>query len=157
MQIVLSTIFLASIIELMHKSDFKEWSRYTVIHCNDLFTEISVPFSDISDCLLHTNSLETWLLEVIYLNLKSSLQISTWLHGIWASHSGFLEDTVYYMTKVNRMFLFLWPGSLWSCVRFMWLPIRLCSLHMNLGCYLKILIIWDFSTVYIGLWSSTPD
>lgn len=141
----------------MHKSHFKEWSCYIVIHYSDLFTEISVPLSDITDCLFHTNSLETWLLEVIYLNLKSSLQISTWLHGIWASHGRFLEDTVYYMTKVNRMFLFLWPGSLWACDLFMWLPTLLCSLHMNLGCCLKILIIWDFSTVYIGLWSSTPD
>lgn len=52
----------------MQKSDFKEWSYYTVIPPTGLFTEISIPFSDISDCLVHTNNMETWVLEVNALN-----------------------------------------------------------------------------------------
>lgn len=105
----------------MHKSDFKEWSCYTVIHLTHLLTEISVLSSDFSDYLFHTNSLETWLLEVIYLNHKSSLLLSTWLHGIWASHV-FLEDTIYYMARVNGMSWFLRP----------WSPVDLYSFHVTL-------------------------
>lgn len=142
----------------MHKSDFKEWSCYTVIHPTDLLTEISVLSSDFSDYLFHTNSLETWLLEVIYLNHKSSLLLSAWLHGIWASYGVFLEDTLYYMASVNRMSLFLWPRSL----------VDLCSFHVTPNSVMQsIRESWmppqiinhteDYSIVCMGLWFSTPD
>jgi hypothetical protein len=53
----------------------------TVAHSADLLTEICLLSPDLSDYLFHTNSLETSLLEVIYLNHKSLLLLSTWLHG----------------------------------------------------------------------------
>lgn len=53
----------------------------SVAHPADLLTEICLLSPALSDYLFHANSLKTSLLEVIYLNHKSLVLLSTWFHG----------------------------------------------------------------------------
>lgn len=95
--------------EHMPKCDLKRWSR--VAHPADLLTEICLLSPALSDYLFHTNNLETSLLEVIYLNHKYSVLLSTWLHGTWDGCGTLLADTIHYKARVKGILTALIPSS----------------------------------------------